>query len=410
MLFKQHTQKPATVPMRVLTYMAWRNLMHKKLRAFLTVFGVVIGIGAIYFLLSFGIGLQRLVTSQVIGDQSLKSVEVTTPNSKIIKLDRPTYEKIRHLPHVVKVGASYSFAGSLKMSGSEVDSIVYGVDANYQELAHLSVSAGRQLAGADNRSVVANVAALQAMGIRPDEAARALGKKVTINVPLQTSGTTGNTELSHEFRIVGILPSGAGSEVFVPNHVFELAGVQVYSQLKIEADTSASVSGLRQQIESMGFMTTSPADTVDQINEIFKFFNLILVGFGAIGMVVSVLGMFNTLTISLLERTREIGLMKALGGRNNDMRKLFVFEALLLSVLGAVVGIVLAAIIGGIINVIMNNFARGRGVSDRFNLFANPPELILGTITFMALVGLAVVYFPARRAERINPIDALRRE
>lgn len=397
------------IPLRVLTYMAWRNLMHKKLRAFLTVFGVVIGIGAIYFLLSFGIGLQRLVTSQVIGDQSLKSVEVTTPNSKIIKLDRKNYEKIRSLPHVVKVGASYSFAGSLKMQGSEVDSIVYGTDRNYQELANLTTSAGRQLGPTDNKAVVANVAALQAMGIKVADAKQAVGKRVTIRIPLQNTSAK-QAEISNEFTIVGVLPSGSGSEVFLPNHVFELAGVSVYNQIKIEADHSTSVGGLRKQIESMGFVTTSPIDTVDQINEIFKFFNIILVGFGAIGMIVSVLGMFNTLTISLLERTREIGLMKALGGRNNDMRKLFIFEALLLSVLGAIVGIVLAMVTGVIINLVMNNFAAGRGVSETFNLFANPPPLIFGTIAFMAFVGLVVVYFPARRAERINPIDALRRE
>jgi putative ABC transport system permease protein len=397
------------IPIQVLTYMAWRNLMHKKLRAFLTVFGVVVGIGAIYFLLSFGIGLQRLVTSQVIGDQSLKSVEVTTPNSKILKLDRKNYEKIRGLPHVVKVGASYSFAGSLKMQGSEVDSIVYGVDANYQELANLTTNAGRPLTSNDNKSIVANVAALQAMGFKVDNAKTALGKKVTITVPLQSTSTK-QTEISSEFTIVGILPSGSGSEVFIPNHVFELAGVSVYSQIKLEADHSTSVGGLRQQIESQGFMTTSPIDTVDSINEIFKFFNIILVGFGAIGMIVAVLGMFNTLTISLLERTREIGLMKALGARNHDMRKLFIFEALLLSVLGAIIGILLAALTGLIINFIMNNFAKGRGVAETFNLFANPPELIFGTIAFMAFVGLMVVYFPARRAERINPIDALRRE
>jgi len=283
------------------------------------------------------------------------------------------------------------------------------VDDNYQQLANLSLSAGRQLSSRDNKAVVANQAALQAMGFKTDNYTSAVGKKVTIRVPLQNASTK-QAELSGEYTIVGVMPSGAGSEVFLPNHVFELAGVSVYHQLKLEADHSTSVGGLRKQIESQGYMTTSPIDTVDQINEIFKFFNLILVGFGAIGMIVSVLGMFNTLTISLLERTREIGLMKALGGRNSDMRKLFVFEALLLSVLGAVVGIILAAVGGLIINLVMNNFARGRGVTEGFNLFANPPELILGTIAFMAFVGLVVVYFPARRAQRINPIDALRRE
>ena len=135
-----------------------------------------------------------------------------------------------------------------------------------------------------------------------------------------------------------------------------------------------------------------------------------LVGFGAIGMIVAVLGMFNTLTISLLERTQEIGLMMALGGRNSDMRKLFIFEALLLSVIGAATGIILAIISGLGVDAYMNHFAQNRGVSDGFSLFATPPLLVVGLMGFLVLVGLIVVYIPARRAQKISPIDALRRE
>src|SRR6185369_16117416 len=140
------------------------------------------------------------------------------------------------------------------------------------------------------------------------------------------------------------------------------------------------------------------------------FFNIVLAGFGAIGMIVAVLGIFNTLTISLLERTKEIGLMITLGGRNRDMRKLFIFEAVLLSFAGAVIGIICAIIFGQLINLGMNLVSQHRGVTERFQLFANPWWLILGLVTFMLLVGLIVVFIPARRAARINPIDALRRE
>ena len=186
--------------------------------------------------------------------------------------------------------------------------------------------------------------------------------------------------------------------------------VPAFSQVKIEAASSRDVAILRPQVESLGFLTASPADTIDQINQFFKFFNVMLAGFGAVGMIVAVLGMFNTLTISLLERTKEVGLMVTLGGRNRDMRKLFVLEAILLSVAGAVIGILMAVILGQTINLIMNGFARKRGVTDYFQLFATPPWLILGMIGFMLCVGLLAVYLPARRAARINPIDALRRE
>ena len=400
----------ASIPLSILFYIAWRNLTHKKLRAVLTTMGVVIGIGAIYFLLSFGIGLQRLVTSQVIGNQSLKSIDISTPNSKIIKLDEATYQKVRDLPHVTGAGASYSYAGTLKLNGSEIDTIVYGQNEVYQHLDNLVAAKGRLLKDTDQAAMVINQAALKSLGIT--DPAKALGKKITVRIPMLDAkvGQEGSADVVKEFTVVGVVGTTSGSEILIPSYVFQSAGVQVYTSIRLEADRSTSVAPLRKQIESLGLLTTSPSDTVDQINQIFKFFNIILAGFGAIGMIVAVLGMFNTLTISLLERTREIGLMIALGGRNRDMRKLFVFEAVLLSVIGASIGI-LSAMIGGLgINILMNTLAHRRGVTDSFMLFANPPLLILATLGFMVLVGLAVVYFPARRAERINPIDALRRE
>jgi putative ABC transport system permease protein len=397
---------PNVIPTSVLFYMAWKNLMHKKLRAFLTVFGVIIGIGAIFFLLSFGLGLQKLVTNEVIGNQSIKSIDVTTPNSRIIKLDQTNFEKMRDLPHVTRIGSLYSYAGSLKAQGSEIDAIVYGEDDNYQKMNDIAIEAGRKIRSNDQNTITLNLASQRALGFKDPKAA--LDKKVAVRIPLATA--EGQREINRTLTVVGVLSGQSGNEVFVPNSIFQVAEITVFSQIKVEAETSKNVAQLRNQIESLGFLTASPVDTIDQINQVFRFFNVMLAGFGAIGMIVAVLGMFNTLTISLLERTKEVGLMITLGGRNRDMRKLFIFEAVLLSFSGAVLGILSAIVLGQIINLGMNAFARGRGVTDHFQLFALPIWLIVGTIAFMLCVGLVVVYLPARRASRINPIDALRRE
>ncbi len=210
--------------------------------------------------------------------------------------------------------------------------------------------------------------------------------------------------------IVGVVESGIANEVYVMSHIFQLAGVKNYSQVKIEVDSQDNVWGLRKQIEALGFTTISPIDTVEQISEIFRFFNVILVGFGGIGMLVATLGMFNMLTISLLERTKEIGLMITLGARRKDMRKLFILEAVVLSFIGAAIGIAVAYGLGRLVDWYMNSTARQRGVEEYFTLFYSPPLLILSLIGAMMLIGLLVVYYPARRAEKINPIDALRRE
>lgn len=397
----------SSIPLIIIVHIALRNLSSKKLRTFLTLFGVVIGIGAIFFLLSFGLGLQNLVTKQIVGGTSVKSIDVTTPNSKILKLDSSTTDRIKHLAHVDKAGLEFSFPGSMKKSGSELDTVVYGVNTDYQELSDFEKIAGRLIKNEDAEVAVINDSARTALGF--SSASDAVDKSLSMYILLNDSSEK-QKNIEKEFKIVGVINSGAGSEVIVPSHVFETAGVKVYSQMKLTADNEASVSSLRQQIDGLGFQTASPSDTIDQINQIFKLFNFALVGFGAIGMIVAVLGMFNTLTISLLERTKEIGLMIALGGRNRDMSKLFIFEAALLSVIGAATGILLAILTSLAVNSFMNNFAHKRGVSETFAIFSYPLWLVASLLSFMVLVGLTVAFFPAKRAQRIDPIDALRRE
>lgn len=396
------------VKLKILMYIAWRNLVSKKLRTLLTLTGIIIGIGAIFFLLSFGLGLQQLVAKEVVGDASIKAIDVSSPNSRIIKLDSQLVNKIKTYPHVTKVGTQYSFPGSITYNGADIDSIVYGVDKAYQDLTKLNLVEGRLLKDDDNKSLLINKAALKALSL--NEQKKAINKTLSLNIPLQLSGAKAK-EIKGNFTIVGVIDSGSGSELFLPSGLFDVAGVPNYKQVKVITDETKNVATLRKQIESNGLQTISPVDTLDQINQMFKFFNIVLVGFGAIGMIVAVLGMFNTLTISLLERTKEIGLMMTLGGRRSDMRKLFIIEATLLSVLGAIAGIIMAVFNGRIVDIIMNNFANRRGVAGQnFTLFSTPIWLMLALVGFMLLVGMLVVYIPARRAEKINPIDALRRE
>ncbi|MEK7626293.1 MAG: ABC transporter permease [Patescibacteria group bacterium] len=395
-----------TISLLTLVHIAWRNLVSKKLRTFLTVFGIIIGIGAIFFLLSFGLGLRELVTKQVIGDKSIKSIDVSTPNSRVLNLDAPLINKLTGLPHVEKVGKAFSFPGSVSYNKSDTDAVVYGVDKNYEDLSSLNLSTGRLITNTDTFSIVVNSSLLRTVGITDNKSA--LNKKLDIKIPLSAKDPS-LKEINQQFTIVGVIDSGSGGEIFMPAGVIEGAGVKYYSQVKIVADDTSSVVNLRKQIESLGYQTSSPIDTLAQINQIFKFFTIVLAGFGAIGMIVSVLGMFNTLTISLLERTKEIGLMMALGGRNNDMSKLFIFEAILLSIVGAVIGIIFAMLSGEIVNFAMNTSARTRGVTQNFDLFSTPLWLMGAMILFMVVVGILVAFFPSRRAAKINPIDALRR-
>lgn len=404
-LFKFKGKRKA-ISIFILMDIAWRNLISKKLRTFLTLFGIIIGIGAIFFLFSFGLGLRDLVAKQVIGDRSIKSIDISTPNSRILNLDDALVNKLSGLGHVEKVGRSYSFPGSVNYQKSESDAVVYGVDKNYQDLSTLVLSKGRLLTNEDENSAVVSTTLLSSIGI--SDVQTAIDKKIDIKIPIKGL-PDGQTEIQKELNIVGVIDSGTGGEIFLPAGILQSAGVKYYSQVKIVADSTDNVPDLRKQVESLGYQTDSPIDTLAQINQIFRFFTVILVGFGSIGMIVSVLGMFNTLTISLLERTKEIGLMMALGGRNRDIRRLFIFEAILLSIAGAAIGIILAMINGQILNILLNNSAKSRGVTQTFDLFSTPWWLILLIVGFMIAVGIAVSFFPARRASKIDPIDALSR-
>lgn len=233
-----------------------------------------------------------------------------------------------------------------------------------------------------------------------------VGKEINLTLNLEN----GPVKLSKPLKITGVIDTDSGSAMYVSADVFANLKVENYSQVKVVAKEDSDVSELRQRIETMGYQTTSPLDTIEQVNRFFAVFNLLLISFGGIGMLIATIGMLNTLTVALFERTKEVALMISLGARQRDMRRLFVAEAMMLTIIGGAVGIALSLVAEGIINLFANQLAASRGVTDSFSLFAVPPWLILAMLLFIGVVGYLVSILPARRAGRIAPVDALRRE
>lgn len=379
------------------------NLRFKYFRSFLTVLGIVIGVGSIYILVSFGLGLQQLVNSEIIGNQSIDTIDVTPSSTEVASLSPDAIERISTLRYVTDVSPTYTFASQVKLDGAFVDLVAYGVDSLYLQLSNLNLDAGQLLNPDKSDELIINSSLLEAIGV--DDPRSAIGK--TINVTFSPAGVP---PINKSMRVVGVADSGAGSEIFVSKTIFEQAPIANYTQAKIVVDDRQSIPAVRSSIESMGFETTSPVDTLDQINDVFKILNLLLVGLGSTGMVIAILGMVNTLTISLIERTKEIALMLTIGARPKDMYRLIMVEAVVLSVLGSSIGILIASCVQFVINAILNQLAFARGVTDGFNIFAASPLLIMGTVLLMAFVGMVVSIVPARRAARINPVRALHLE
>lgn len=395
---------------RVLFMISLKNLAYKKLRTILTITGVIIGIGAIVFLVSLGLGLQQVVTQRVIGSKSVNTIEVTSSKPQTIRLSADEISRFSKYSHVTEIAKTYSFAGRISFQSSTTDAVIYGADAAYLDLSGFRLVAGKESSVKNESEAIINTSLLKTIGI--EDANKVIGQKIgtliqrdknqAVNFPL-------DGDFSKELTIISVIDSGASNEVFATDKLFAQAGFRDYSQLKIVVNDRANIPQVRKQIEAQALTTSSPSDTLDQINQVFVLLNVLLAGFGGIGMIIAVLGMFNTLTITLLERTKEIGLLISLGARKKDIRRLFIVEAVVLSLSGAIIGLVAAWSLGLSINTIAIGLASSRGVKDTFSIFYLPYWLILIVLLFATIVGMVVVAFPARRAARISPVVALRR-
>ncbi len=385
---------------------ALKNLFSRKLRTFLTVLGVVIGVGAVIFLVSFGVGLQRLVQNQVVGSNSIKTIDVTSTQAKNLKLDSYAVQRITDISGVEKVGKVYTVAGKIKSNESEASAVVYASDKNYLDLSSFNVVSGQMISPSDIATATVNTSFLKSQGMTDND--KAVGQKITLTFEVPAADGKTFNQVDKNLIIYGVIESGSGSEIFISKNVVEDEGMSSASQLKVLASDRDNTPKIRANIDSLGFDTASPLDTLNEIDRIFQLLQVILVGFGGIGMVIAILGMFNTLTITLLERTREIGLIVTLGGQQKDIKRLFTVEALILSVVGGVVGIFSAFVIGKVGDIVLNIYAHSNGIKESLTAFYISPLLILVSLVITAIIGLVVVYFPARRASRISPLDAMR--
>ena len=156
-------------------------------------------------------------------------------------------------------------------------------------------------------------------------------------------------------------------------------------------------------------MTESIIDTIADINSFFSIVRGILIVFGVIIMSISAMGMLNTLSVSLLQRTKEVGILKALGAKRSDIFKMFIFEAFLISFLGGSLGLLFGYGSAKGINTMINFLAEKYGVTN-MNFVELPSAFVMSIVVFIFFLGLITGLFPAMRASRIHALEALRYE
>lgn len=393
--------------LRTIFWLASQNLKFKRLRTLLTMAGIIIGLGSIVFLIALAMGLHQAVNRQVLGSRSIKTIDVTSPNAASIQLTQDRANKIGQIANVNSVGHAYILPGKVNFQNSLSDTVVYATDNLYLNLIGLDYVAGHHDLSAPHSALV-NTSMLSLLGI--NSPAKAIGHKLKVTVNITEPNGATKKQVPQDLTVAGVVSTGSGSEVYMEQDPITQAGEPVYSQLKVTANSESAVNVVRQQIGGLGLTTSSPIDTLSEINTFFQFFTFVVIGFGGIGMIVAILGMFNTLTISLLERTSEIGLMISLGARKADVKRLLIAEALLLALIGSAIGIVLAWVVGMTIDVLMSGLAASHGVQGKITIFNVSFVLVIAVLLLSVLIALLVAYYPARRASSINPINALRNE
>jgi putative ABC transport system permease protein len=182
-----------------------------------------------------------------------------------------------------------------------------------------------------------------------------------------------------------------------------------YNLARVKVNEREKLTPVRKEIESLGYQVDSIADTVGQIDQIFLVFEIVMAGFGLIAMLVASLGAFNTLTVSLLERTREVGIMKALGTTSKDVYRLFISESFLIGITGGASGLILGYGTGEILNLVINYLAKRYG-GQPVDIFYTPLLLVVMVLGIISIVSFVTGVYPARRASKLNPLNALRYE
>jgi len=391
--------------------LALKNLEFHKLRSLLTLEAVAVGVGFTVFLISIGYGLQMISIGKIADLNSSRILDVTSTKPQEVKINDDAIKEFKSLGGVSQVAPQVSIGGKIKYKTSEVDSVVYGKNLDFLDLEDMNLERGRLYSSDQAKEVLVTTSALKMLGFKDYN--KSLGKTVTIEtvIPAQllSSKSDKSVEKKQKCKIVGVLRDEKVPYVYASLNLIKAQGVVSYSGAKVKVKESDRVEIVRKQIQNMDYKAESNQQTIEQANQIFSILKSILLGVGLIAIFVAYLGMFNTLTISLLERGREIGIMKALGANSKDIQRLFLAEALCLGLIGCLEGLTLALAGGGLINLAIEIMAKSTG-NLPVKLFYAPILVLFISFVFALMVSFFTGVYPARRAANTNPLDALRYE
>ena len=442
--------------LRDMTELALRNLREAVLRNSLTTLGVAVGVASLVAMLSLGVGLQQLATNRLNKSGLFDSVFVTsrlnlrgpgrppvTSGAKPPRLlDDDARLEMEHLPNVVEVYPQIRFFTEVRFDGKSYASMVAGMPESSRNSGAFDGMQGSFFSGVDSDETI--LQSEFAKELSP-QTASLIGKDLVLryaerqSVPAPAgdpSGLGGFSVVPKEkhLRIIGVVDtepaSGFGGygngRVLIPLKVAEsLRTAQIndlrdvlrgsepskptYASLTVRAKSPDYVEGVESAIKNMGFGAFSLLDASKSLRIFFSVFDLLLGIFGSLALAVATLGIINTLVMAILERRREIGVLKALGAADSDVKQLFFAEAGVMGLLGGFLGVGFGWFISFALNFGTDLYLKRRQLP-AVQIAAIPWWLVFSAIAFAVLVSLAAGLYPASRAAKLNPVDALRYE
>lgn len=400
---------------------ALESLYSNKLRSTLTMLGIIIGVGAVIAMLAVGQGAQSTITGSIsgIGTNLLFVSSGNFTNTDVRNVKKISMEDANALldqyqaPSVAAVAAMVSGSLEVTAGGNKKVSSINGVTPGYAEVRNESLIEGSFITEEDNlgRTSVAVI------GV---DVAKALFDR--------TDGLVGESiRISGQpFRIIGVLESKGGSSFGSQDNVVLIPITTAQSRLlnktssdidmlMIQATSADTVAQASEEVSNIlrlrhrtkigkdDFTIFSQQDFVATAQTITGVFTIFLGGIAGISLLVGGIGIMNIMLVSVTERTREIGLRKALGARKKDILIQFLTESSLLSLFGGIIGIGL----GWLISFIVGKISSASGTP--FNPLISIDAILLATI-FSTAVGLFFGLYPANRAANLEPVEALRYE
>ena len=452
---------------------AGSNLWKKKLRTFLTTAGVVIGVGALVCMFAFGQGIQRSMTDQFQkmdlfnyinvfagggrgrggehfdpddqgGHERRRERSVPDVNHPGPQLNAQALQRIGEIKGVEAVFPEMRFPAQIRLDSKEMFTLVQVLPTNVSRAGLVKLRSGVFYDSDEPNELVVSDSLLRRLGVSDPDAAPGMKIDVaTLTLDfrltnlLRMAFSSGGQALpfareNYAFTIVGVAtrmgtmgPLPVSSDVLIPpgaaarmrklslTSVWDLfassGGGSNYASVSVRVGAPQDVESVKKEIESLGFGTFALIDQLRGMRIGFLIMDMFLVAVGMIGITVASLGIVNTMVMSILERYREIGIMKAVGATDGDVQRIFLFESGAIGLLGGLFGLGLGWAVGMIINEVINILMARQG-APRMEYFSFPWWLCLGAIAFSILVSLVAGVYPTRRAARVDPVVALRHD